>query len=121
MKVFIVNHGFTITSLNTNNSAMIIDFFLVSNTHKLRESVNRATQVFNQCRPSIAVEHLIIYNLEGLDEASAEAMMIDSQRILSGIPGLREVFCGKAVKADASYCYSWLIHFCHPAVIGSYR
>ena len=34
---------------------------------------------------------------------------------------MREVFTGEAVKEDAKYRYTWLVRFCHPAVIGSYR
>ena len=42
-------------------------------------------------------------------------------RILGAIPGVRAVFTGEAVKQDAAYRYTWLVRFCHPAVIESYR
>jgi fructose-bisphosphate aldolase class II len=48
-------------------------------------------------------------------------MMAEGQRILSAIPGVREVFAGSAVKQDARYRHTWLVRFCHPAVIDSYR
>jgi fructose-bisphosphate aldolase class II len=47
--------------------------------------------------------------------------MAEGRRVLPGIPGVREVFTGKALKADARYRCSWNIRFCHPAVIDSYR
>jgi len=47
--------------------------------------------------------------------------MAEGRRVLSAIPGVRAVFTGEAVKTDASYRYTWLIRFCHPAVIDSYR
>ena len=67
------------------------------------------------------VEHVILYNLEGLDQADAEAMMEKGRQQLSAIPGVRQVVTGQAVTADAQYRYAWLIRFCHPAVIDSYR
>lgn len=74
-----------------------------------------------QCRPWTPVEHLIIYNVEGLDKTGAKAMMAEGRRVLSAIPGVREVFTGEAIKQDAGYRYIWLVQFCHPAVIDSYR
>jgi fructose-bisphosphate aldolase class II len=67
------------------------------------------------------VEHLIIYNVAGIDEAHVEAMIAEGHCVLSAIPGVREVVTGKAVKEDAKYRYTWLVRFCHPAVIESYR
>jgi len=48
-------------------------------------------------------------------------MMTEGRRVLSTIPGVREVFTGEAVKETAKYHYTWLVRFCHPAVIDSYR
>ncbi|MEA2093598.1 MAG: Dabb family protein [Pseudomonadota bacterium] len=84
-------------------------------------SAGRAAEVLNQCQPWVSVEHLIIYNIEGLDRAGVETMMIEGRRGLSTIPGVREVFTGAAVNEDAKYRYTWLVRFCHPAVIDSYR
>ena len=84
-------------------------------------SANRAAEVLNQCQPWDSVEHLIIYNVEEKNKIAAETMMTKGRRILAAIPGVRRVFTGEAVKVDASYRYSWLIRFCHPAVIDSYR
>ena len=41
--------------------------------------------------------------------------------MLGAIPGVCEVVTGEAVTADAAYGYTWLVRFCHPAVIDSYR
>jgi len=41
--------------------------------------------------------------------------------VLSAIPGVREVVTGKAVQENAKYRYTWLVRFCHLAVIDSYR
>ena len=87
----------------------------------LMGSTGRAAEVLSRCRSWLPVEHLIIYNVEGLDAAGVQRMMSEGQRVLSKIPGVREVFTGEAVKDDAQYRYTWLVRFCHPAVIDSYR
>ncbi|WP_456415997.1 ketose-bisphosphate aldolase [Thiolapillus sp.] len=81
----------------------------------------RADEVLARCRPWTSVEHLIIYNVEGLDTAGAKEMIAEGRRVLSAIPGVREVFTGEAMKEDDQYRYTWLVRFCHPAVIDSYR
>jgi len=88
---------------------------------RLWGAAGRAAEVLAQCQPWSPVEHLIIYNVEGVDNVGAETMMAEGRRVLSAIPGVREVFIGEAVQEDAGYRYTWLIRFCHPAVIDSYR
>jgi fructose-bisphosphate aldolase class II len=88
---------------------------------RLWGSAGRAAEVLIQCRPWQPVEHLIIYNVDNLDEAGVEHMMAEGRRVLSAIPGVREVFTGEAVKRDAAYRYSWLVRFASREVIDSYR
>ncbi len=88
---------------------------------RLWGSAGRATEVLSCCRPWMPVEHLIIYNVTGIDEARVETMMAEGRCVLGAIPGVREVVTGKAVKEDAKYRYTWLVRFCHPAVIKNYR
>lgn len=91
---------------------------------RLTGSAGRAPQALAHCRPWNAVEHCILYNVTSGDdggERAARAMMADGRRILGAIPGVRAVFTGRAVRADAKYQYCWLVRFAHPAVIESYR
>ena len=88
---------------------------------RLWGSAGRAAEVLAQCSPWLPVEHLIIYNVKGLDEDGVTDMMARGRSILSKIPGVREVATGRAIKQDAAYRYTWLVQFCHPAVIDSYR
>jgi fructose-bisphosphate aldolase class II len=88
---------------------------------RLWGGAGRAEAVLAQCSPWLPVEHLIIYNVKGLDEKGVTLMMVKGREVLSKIPGVREVVTGTAVKADAAYRYTWLVQFCHPAVIDSYR
>lgn len=84
-------------------------------------AAGRAAEVLAQCSHWLPVEHVIIYNADGLEETSVEAVMAEARRVLSAIPGVREIRSGEAVYDDASYKYSWLVRFCHPAAIDSYR
>lgn len=88
---------------------------------RLWGAAGRAKEVLACAEPWLPVEHLIIYNVEGLSEAGVLEMAKKGKRVLSGIPGVREVFIGKAMKSDDRYRYTWLVKFCHPAVIDSYR
>ena len=78
-------------------------------------------ELLAHCEPWLPVEHLIIYNVEGLDEAGVAHLMAEGRRVLSAIPGVRELVTGTAVKQDAAYRHTWLVRFCHSAVIDSYR
>lgn len=88
---------------------------------RLWGAAGRAAEVLAQCAPWAPVEHLIIYNTTLNDESEVEAMMAEGRRALSAIPGVREVFTGNAVQKEAGYRHTWLVRFCHPAVIDSYR
>jgi len=88
---------------------------------RLWGSAGRAAEVLSRCRPWMPVEHLIIYNVKGVDETRVEMMMAEGRRVLGAIPGVREVVTGKAVQENEKYRYTWLVRFCHPAVIDSYR
>jgi fructose-bisphosphate aldolase class II len=88
---------------------------------RLWGAAGRAEAVLAQCSPWLPVEHLIIYNVKGLDEKGVTSMMAKGKQVLSKIPGVLEVVTGTAVKVDAAYRYTWLVQFCHPAVIDSYR
>ncbi|MBE9564799.1 MAG: ketose-bisphosphate aldolase [Proteobacteria bacterium] len=88
---------------------------------RLWGSANRATELLAQCTPWLPVEHLIVYNVDGITEHQANTMMSEGQKTLSTIPGVLEVVTGRAIQHDTMYRYTWLIRFCHSAVIESYR
>lgn len=81
----------------------------------------QADAVLAEAEPWTPVEHVILYNVEGLNEREVRDMMAEGRRVLSAIPGVLRVGTGRAVKYDAAYRFSWLVTFCHPAVIDSYR
>lgn len=82
-------------------------------------SGERAAELLATCTPWRPVDHTIVYNVD--EGADVDALMAEGRRVLSGIPGVREVFTGKALKQDAKYRCAWHIRFCHPAVVDSYR
>ena len=88
---------------------------------RLWGGAGRAHAVLDASEPWLPVEHVILYNVQGMEPCDVPDMMARGRRVLSPIPGVREVFTGEAVREDAAYRYSWLIRFCHPAVIDSYR
>ena len=89
----------------------------------LREwgSAGRAAEVLTQCAPWNSVEHMIIYNVERMNDEQAQAMMTEGRRVLSNIPGVRDVFTGQAVQEGSKYQFCWLVRFTDKAVIDSYR
>ncbi|PLY14653.1 MAG: fructose-bisphosphate aldolase [Sedimenticola sp.] len=88
---------------------------------RLWGSAGRAREVLESSKPWLPVEHLIIYNVKGIDPQGIEAMMVEGTRVLAAIPGVREVMTGSAIREDAVYRYTWLVRFCDQAVINSYR
>ncbi len=88
---------------------------------RLWRSAGQADAVLQSCTPWRMVEHLIIYNVSGIDEEQARRMAAEGRRILGQIPGVRHVLTGEAVKQDAKYRFCWLIRFVHEKVIDSYR
>jgi fructose-bisphosphate aldolase class II len=67
------------------------------------------------------VHHVIIYNVEGADDAKVSRMMREGEKVLSRIPGVRRVVTGTAVKDDVKFRFTWLVEFVHENVIASYR
>lgn len=88
---------------------------------RLWGAAGRADTLLAECTPWTPVEHVIIFNSSNPDKAATTAMITEGQKVLAAIPGVRDVFAGPAVQENASYRYSWVIRFCHPAVIDSYR
>jgi len=81
----------------------------------------RADELRAHCRPCRTVEHVIVYNTEGLDRSAVDDMMAEGRRVLGDIPGVRRVFTGHAVHDDAGYRHCWLVRFCGRPVIDNYR
>lgn len=88
---------------------------------RLWGSAGRAAEVLIQCRPWQPVEHVIIYNAEGVNTQQVEAMIAQGRACLSAIPGVRRVFAGWATAEPAQYRFCWLVQFVHAKVIESFH
>jgi len=88
---------------------------------RLFGSAGRADAVMQQAEPWRPVEHVILYNVEGLADEAVDDMMRHGRRVLSRIPGVRRVITGRAIQEQARYRFSWIVEFVHPAVIDTYR
>ena len=110
-------HGYTGLTAGIKDSIG----FEVERCMRLWGSAGRADELLALCAPWTPVEHVIIYNVDGITDHQAASMMTKGQMILSSIPGVREVITGRSIRGEAEYCYTWLIRFCHIDVIDSYR
>jgi fructose-bisphosphate aldolase class II len=88
---------------------------------QMSQSGGQAEDILKHYKVYSPVEHVILFNVSGINEQQASAMMSEGRRSLRTIPGVRQVITARALKEDAQYRFSWLIRFCHPAVIDSYR
>ena len=88
---------------------------------KLWGSVGRAKDVLEISEIWSPVEHVIIYNVQGITKDEALDMIEEGKTILRTIPGVLDIVTGHSIQDDDSYRYTWLIRFCHRAVIESYR
>ena len=79
----------------------------------------RAAEVFEQCEPWLPVEHLIVHNIKRLSEQQEDFIISEGRRLLSTIPGVRDIFTGKAIKQGEQYSFCWLIHLSNKQVINS--
>ena len=84
-------------------------------------STGKAQALLSSCRPTLPVEHVILYNIRDLDANGIMDMMTEGKRVLSEIPGVREVFTGNVVQEEGSYRHCWVVRFTDRSVIDSYR
>ncbi len=84
-------------------------------------SAGRAAEVLERCEPWLPVEHLIVHNVSAQSDRSPDSLMAEGKRILSQIPGVREVFTGVAMKENSEYSFCWSVRFTHEAALDSFR
>lgn len=84
-------------------------------------SAGRAAEVLQRCEPWLAVEHQIIHNVNSLYGQSLDNIIDEGKQLLSQIPGVREVFIGKAIKENSKYHFYWSVRFTHKAALENFR
>lgn len=81
----------------------------------------RAEAVLSAARAFQAVDHVIVYNVNGADDQQVQTMMARGRERLSAIPGVRRVVTGWSITEGSKFRFCWLVEFVHPKVIDSYR
>jgi len=84
-------------------------------------SAGRAAEVLERCEPWLSVEHLIVHNVSTQSTRTLDSLLSEGKRILSQIPGVREVFTGEAMKENSKYSFCWSVRFSHKAALDSFR
>jgi len=84
-------------------------------------SAGRAAEVLAQCEPWLSVEHLIIHNTHSQNPQLLHNIMSEGKKILSQIPGVRQVFTGETMQKNSKYSFCWSVRFTHKAVLESFR
>ncbi|MFK5915001.1 MAG: class II fructose-bisphosphate aldolase [Woeseiaceae bacterium] len=88
---------------------------------RLWGSGGRAAEVLTQCEPWTSIEQLTLYNVDNISEQQIQTMIEEGHRVLSNIPGIREVFSGDAIKEGEKFRFCWRVRFCHKTVIDTYH
>jgi len=84
-------------------------------------ATGRAAEVLARCRPWRPAKRVLLYNVEGGQDAEVEAIMARGREALSKIPGVRRVVTGWAVTQTPRYRYCWLVEFAHEKAAANYR
>jgi len=82
-------------------------------------SAGRAAEVMTQCEPWTPIEYVMVHNSKRLNEQQINTIMTEGRRLLSNIPGVRNVFTGQAIKEDDKYQFLWSVHLSNKKVIKS--
>jgi len=88
---------------------------------RLWGSANRADEVLASAKPKREVEHVIVYNTQGVDRQEVDKLMRIGRDTLGNIPGVRRVFTGHTLDENAPYLHCWLVRFTDPVVVESYK
>lgn len=84
-------------------------------------AAGRAAEILTQSRAWLNVEHIVAYNAPFSSEAELRAVMKEGQRMLGGIPGVRDVLVGSVTDKSARYRHCWLVRLTSPAALENFR
>jgi hypothetical protein len=84
-------------------------------------SAGRARDLATACRRRREVEHVVLYNAEGVDASRHAEVLREGVQVLSQIPGVRRVFVGRAKAGDGRYAHCWVVRFAGEGVVPLYR
>lgn len=85
------------------------------------ESSGRGPAALAACGQWRPVEHVVMFNPEGLSDEGVGEMLRIGTDMLASIPGVRTVRTGTALTAGANYALSWFVRFANERVLAHYR
>ncbi|MGD9740467.1 MAG: Dabb family protein [Bauldia sp.] len=68
-----------------------------------------------------AVEHVVMFNAEGLAEAEIERLFRIGCEALGAVPGVRDVRVARAITPGARYGLCWFVRFANETVAATYK
>jgi fructose-bisphosphate aldolase class II len=83
-------------------------------------AAGRAEAALAACRPWREVEHVVLFNPQGLDPEEMDAFVAEGRERLARVPGVRQVEAGRALAPEACYQWAWLVRFAAQEVVGTY-
>ena len=84
-------------------------------------AAGRAAEILTQSRIWLNVQHVVAYNAPFSSEEELRAVMKEGQRMLGGIPGVRDVLAGSVTDKSARYRHCWLVRLTSPAALENFR
>lgn len=80
-------------------------------------SAGRAAEVLSRCRSWATAEQLTLFNVELADVADVQMMLSRGRRLLSAIPGVRDVSAGQAAMEGSRYRFLWRVVLAHTEAV----
>ncbi len=80
-------------------------------------SAGRAAEVMAQCRPWQRVEYVLKFNLPGADAEEEALIARRGYKLLSQIPGVREVTVGETTSDSTQHRYCWQVQLASSEVV----
>lgn len=83
-------------------------------------SAGRAAEVISRCRGWATSEQITLFNIEMADISDVQMILNRGRRLLSEIPGVREVSAGHCATEGTRYRFIWRVLLASPEVAESY-
>jgi len=79
-------------------------------------SAGRAAEVISRCRSWTTAEQITLFNIEMAEVADVQMILNRGRRLISAIPGVREVSAGHSESEGAKYRFLWRVLLASPEV-----
>jgi fructose-bisphosphate aldolase class II len=83
-------------------------------------SAGRAAEVISRCRGWATAAQITLFNIEMADISDVQMVLNRGRRLLSEIPGVREVSAGHCTAEESKYRFIWRVMLASPEVAEGY-